>query len=287
MAKKRWPVIDTHFHLGVNMGSQFTDTDFFPYLDDAGIDYQVVFQVNEGFQYATPEWNPYLGNDFIIKLQKRYPNRFLGLATIDFWRQPPAIYKYPSSKAGQPFDKVTRNIALEEVDRIIDAGLYGLKFHPLENDFAVNDPTIVYPIMDRFVQAQKRTGRKFFFVIHCGGDSIYNTPEAIACLANDYPELLFIAAHTFVLDGFATIKNTIGRCQNVLLDMTICPKTNIMRELYDSYGPARFSLGTDGPFNTLPLKKVILDEVVKDKYEQELVLGGNLAQYLGIPKIEK
>jgi len=31
----------------------------------------------------------------------------------------------------------------------------------------------------------------------------------------------------------------------------------------------------------------MFDEVVKDKYEQELVLGGNLAQYFSLPHIEK
>ena len=64
MSEYRWPVIDTNFKIGVNMRSTcVAEEDLIPYLDENGIDIQMVFQVDEGFTHHTPAWNPYIGND--------------------------------------------------------------------------------------------------------------------------------------------------------------------------------------------------------------------------------
>ncbi len=53
------------------------------------------------------------------------------------------------------------------------------------------------------------------------------------------------------------------------------------------YGAQRFTAGSDGPFASSLVKMAIVEDVANSEEEKELILGGNLAKYLGIPKIEK
>lgn len=81
---ERWPVVDTHFHIGVNGITTFiAEEEMVPWMDEAGTDIQVVFQLNEGFTHRTPDWNPYTGNDYVGKIQRMFPDRTIGLGTVN------------------------------------------------------------------------------------------------------------------------------------------------------------------------------------------------------------
>ena len=91
-----WPVIDTHHHIGVSPTCTFiAEDDLLPWMEEGQVDIQIVFQVNQGACHQTPDWNPYIGNDYISRIQKLYPGRVLGLATINPWLQPPKAYTHP------------------------------------------------------------------------------------------------------------------------------------------------------------------------------------------------
>ena len=289
MSKERYPVIDTHFHVGVNIINTFiAEDDLIPWMDDAKIDIQIIFQVNEGFTHRTPDWNPYLGNDYIAKIQKMLPERVVGLATINPWHQAPKDYVFPLSKRGQSFNAVTASPTLDEVERsIVDLGLCGLKMHPLEHGYAVNNADLIHPIMDRLTQLQRKVDRRLIVVVHAMGDSPFNSPEAIADIAKYYPDLLFLMAHSGFVWGYGTVARVVGPCENVMFDLTTCAQKSVVLEAYEKYGVQRFTAGSDGPFASSSVKMAIVADLVNDDEEEELVLGGNLAKYLGIPKIEK
>lgn len=88
MSKERYPVVDTHFHVGVNTINTFiAEDDLIPWMNEAKIDIQIIFQVNEGFTHRTPEWNPYLGNDYVAKIQKMlYLTLLPVLRNLWFWK---------------------------------------------------------------------------------------------------------------------------------------------------------------------------------------------------------
>ena len=47
--KDRWPVIDTHCHIGVNLINTFdAEKELIPYMDKNGVDIQVVFHNQPG-----------------------------------------------------------------------------------------------------------------------------------------------------------------------------------------------------------------------------------------------
>lgn len=276
-------VIDTHFHAGVNALIHITEEDLIEWLDKNEIDIQIVMQVNEGTCHRTPDWNPYIGNDWIARLQRVFPDRIIGLGGVYPWWQPPLKYIRPGPQYGRPFDRVTRNPCLEELERIIvELGLWGLKLHPLEHHYQINNPQIMNPIFEKLSALQDRVGRQMIIVTHAGGDSINNTPESVADVARQFPKLLFLAAHSGYKWATPTVAHTIGPLPNVMLDLTTMAGNQNMYECYRLYGPEKFTAGSDGPFATVNIKNAIVKGFAANEHEEALILGGNLAKYLGL-----
>lgn len=277
---KIYPVVDTHFHLGLNPLINVDENDLVKWMDNNDIDVQFIMQVNEGAVHQTPDWNPRIGNDWIGKVQKSLKDRVIGLGGVFPWWQPPKKY-LRGPKEGQPFDKVTRNPVLEELDRIVlDLGLYGIKIHPLEHFHQINNPHIMNPIYERLTSLQKRVNRKLVLFIHAAGDSICNTPEGMADAARQFPELLFIAAHSGYRWAAPTVAHTMAKLDNVMLDLTTMAGALYLRECYNLYGAKKFCSGSDGPYASASVKNAIVRSITDDEEEQGLILGGNLARIL-------
>jgi len=282
--KNDYFVLDTHIHIGVSMGAQFiAEEDLIPYMDKYNINMAFVMQHTQGYTHKTPEWNPYTGNDYIAKIQRKFPNRVIGLATINPWFQAPKKYSLPIERRGQEFDRIHRSPSLEEIERCMwDLELHGLKIHPMESGYPIQHRALLHPIMDRMLSCQNQTGRRMVVVIHAASDSIYNTPEGIADLASHYPDLLFIMAHAGFIWNGRTMLQAIGHLDNVMIDLTTMPQKSVVLSAYEQLGPERFTAGSDAPFATPTIKDAIVDDICNNKEEKKLVLGGNLIRYLEI-----
>lgn len=278
-----WPVLDTHLHIGVSTTCTFIAEEvLIPWMDEFGIDIQVVFQVNQGACHRTPDWNPYIGNDYVAKIQRMFPTRVIGLATINPWQQPPAKYTYPPAMRGQPFDRFTQNLAIEECTRaILDLGLCGVKMHPKEHGYPVNHAA-VRNILKELTRIQAIAGRKLMIVVHAAADSTYNTNEALMDVCRDFPDLLFLMAHSGYIWGGKTLAGTIGPLDNVMFDLTCCAEKQTIAESYEKYGVDRFVTGSDGPFATVEVKNAIVNGTFRSDEERALVLGGNMIKRLGL-----
>ncbi len=284
---ERWPVIDTHFHIGSNPLVHCTESMLLDWMNKYEIDIQVIMQVNEGFLHHTPDWNPFIGNDFIANIQKNHPQRIIGLGRVNPWWQPPQKYLY-GPRIGQSYDRVTRNIVLEELDRIVlDLGLWGLKMHPLEVHYQINNPRIINPIMARLTELQKKVNRRLFLFIHAAGDTLNNSPEAVADIARQFPDLLFIASHSGYKWAAPTVAHTMAALPNVMLDLTTMAAKACVAEAHHRYGASKFCTGSDGPFASVGVKNAIAQDVAANDEEYEMILGGNLAKVLGFPKVKK
>ena len=72
-----------------------------------------------------------------------------------------------------------------------------------------------------------------------------------------------------------------------MLDLTLNVGPYSVKEAYTAVGPSRFTIGTDGPFDLSEIKDPIVRALTGDDQEAyELIMGGNIAKYLGIPKIK-
>ncbi len=275
-----WPVVDSHFHLGVNPLVHVTVDDLWRWMDTGGVDVQMVFQVNEGFVHRTPDWNPYIGNDFIASVQREAPERVIGLGRVNPWHQPPPAAVRRSLRVRA----LSANPVMDELDRIVgELGLWGLKMHPLETHYQFNNPRIIFPVMERLTALQAEFDRKLVIFIHAAGDTLNNSPEAVADTARRFPELLFIASHCGYKWAVPTVAHTMAAEPNVMLDLTTAAAPGMLRELYEVHGPEKFCSGSDGPFATNRCKDAIVRSLIgDDKQAEALVRGGNLARHFGI-----
>ena len=190
MENYRWPVIDTNFKVGVNMKSTcVAEEDLIPWMNKNGIDIQMIFQVDEGFAHHTPEWNPYIGNDYVAKIQKMFSERVIGLATVNPWNDAPKTWNYPPRDAGKKFTLPVEDESSKELERcILKLGLKGLRMNPTVHNYEINNKTVVYPMLNKLKELQEKVGRILPVVLHGAGDSGNVTTLQVAEVDKDFPD---------------------------------------------------------------------------------------------------
>ncbi len=279
----RWPIIDTHNHIGARPDCTYLGDELIETMDACGQDMALVFQMNENREDRTPEDNPYIGHDYIAKVQAKYPDRLIGLATINPWYQGSLVNNWGRSSGSLV---KTRNRAVEEVERCMtDLKLNGIKFHPMLGGFHVNDPVIMPPVMDKLLELQNRQNRRLVVAVHTLADSVFNTPEAVGGLAAKYPELTVIMVHAGAVWGYPTVMEIVKSNPNILLDFTWVPAVGTVKEAIRTVGVDRMCAGADSPFSTYKMKHTLIEEATEDPEEREIILGGTIAKLFNIPKI--
>lgn len=161
--------IDAHMH--VSMGSNGTAEQQLDIADRLGIERMVIVNAPIG----PPEVFK-ANNDFVIKVVKQYPDRFIGYFTLN------PIYQKES---------------LVEINRCVDQGLFGFKSY---TEVKINDP-LFYPIIE------KLTDLKMVVHIHSECNGFWrekidfpncpnaSVPEDYVDAAKRYPETIFEYAH--------------------------------------------------------------------------------------------
>ncbi len=274
-------VIDTHNHIGARPDCVYLGETLIIDMDTHGQDKAIIFQMNENWEYKTPNDNPYTGNDYIHAMQSKYPNRLVGLATINPWYQ--GVLK-PLWGIDEPssFTQM-RNRSVEEVERcIIDLKLHGLKLHPMLHGFHVNDPILMPPIMDKLNQLQNKVNKQMIMVVHCMADSVFNSPEAFGGLAKKYPDIIMLMAHAGAVWGYSTAIGIVKKHKNIIMDFTWGPSVGMLKEAISELGAERICIGSDSPFSHFAVKHVMVNEATKDEEERQMILGGTIAKILNI-----
>lgn len=126
----------------------------------------------------------YIGNDYVANVIKKYPEQFIGFASVDPWKGA---------------------IAVHEMERAVkDLGLRGLKLHPVTQAFFPNDERF-YPLWEKCseldVPVLFHTGQTGVGAGTPGGAGLklkYAQPLPIDDVAADFPELKIIMAHPSV-----------------------------------------------------------------------------------------
>jgi uncharacterized protein len=209
---------------------------------------------------------PRVPNETIAAACQEYPDAFTGLGSVDPHK--------PS--------------AVDEVARIADLGLRGVKFHPSLQAFAPDDPTY-WPVFAACEQhgllALFHTGTSGIGARQPGGQGIridYAHPLKLDAVAAAHPELTVVAAHfgwPWHMDLIAVALHK----TNVYIDISgWSPKRippEVVRELKGRLS-GQFLWGSDFPFIAPERCLVELDEL---GLASPVLLRDNAARVLGLP----
>ncbi len=152
----------------------------------------------------------------------------------------------------------------EELDRMEELGLKGVKFHPIFQGFKIDD--------DKAMLMYEKIGKRFPVLIHVGDKNVdHARPQRLANVIEELPDVTFIAAH---LGGFSEWDEAkeclIGK--NIYIDTSSSTrflKPDDAKSIIRAHGADKVLFGTDYPlsdheFEFDCLKKLNL---TKDEYE--------------------
>lgn len=174
--------------------------------------------------------------------------------------------------------------ALDELHRIRELGLYGVKLHPDYQNFHVDDMRMA-PIYET---AQNL---KLPILMHTGYDPvspeiIHGPARAIAQVAKSYPELTLIAAHMGGLNDYDHAEEfLIG--SRVYLDMSMasmyCNQEQFAR-MVRAHGAERILFATDCPWRRVEDEMKLLDSVKLSSQEKDLICSENAKKILRLDR---
>jgi predicted TIM-barrel fold metal-dependent hydrolase len=287
------PVMDAHTHMFVRPDMANTAEMVIAELDRLGMDMAVVFQENSNMVYRTPDYNPYIGHDYVAAMQEKYPDRIIGFMTVNPWHQSSKIIGWKEGSC----DLVPRNYTLEELDRCIKTwGMRGVKFHPGIHFYAFDDsytetrlgadkaPQLVGTILQRISELQSEVGRKIPVLIHGASSGMvdhFNTPDQIAYMAKRFPDIPFIISHMGVPWHLVGAIRVARENRNIYLE-TAATSTEAIRMAVNDVGADRVIMGADSPFLSYEGMLSMVAEAVPDTSDRAMVMGGTLAKLLKI-----
>jgi predicted TIM-barrel fold metal-dependent hydrolase len=142
---------------------------------------QDIVGVALAFDAETATGQPPLTNDVVAALVRRFPQQFVGFASVD---------------------PLKGRAAIDEIARAVEVlGLSGAKFHPNLQGFAPSDPQF-FPLFARIAElkipALFHTGTSGLGAGMPGGGGVrleYSRPLHLDTLAAEFPDLTIIGAH--------------------------------------------------------------------------------------------
>lgn len=168
------------------------------------------------------------------------------------------------------------------VRRFQDAGLRGIKLHPMYQDFAADEPR-----MDPIYAAVAQAG--LLLMPHCGDDIAFPNDrradaDRFARVIDRHPSLKLICTHLGAWRQWDAVRqHLVGR--NVWLDTSISVSllgVQATTDLIRAHGPDRILFGTDWPWDPQDEQVQLVRQLALPKNEIDGILGANAARLLGI-----
>lgn len=168
------------------------------------------------------------------------------------------------------------------IDRVAEAGLIGVKMHPMYQQYQADDFDRLGPIYDACAQAG------LLLVSHCGCDIAYPgndnaDPARIAAVLDEYPRLNFVATH---MGGWlswpAVRKHLLGRdCWMETSFATLFMPPADLAELINAHGVDRVMFGSDSPWGHQGEELARIRKLPLPGEDIDAILGRNAEALLG------
>jgi predicted TIM-barrel fold metal-dependent hydrolase len=216
--------------------------DFVKTMDQAGVDMAVVFC------YASS-----LDNDSIAKAMDEFPDRLIGLYTVNPWM----------------------DNAVDQLKSGLEAGFKGLRLHAVRHGYAMNELRLLSPLLEVCQKSQVP-------VWAYGAAEVFSSPILFQDLAEAYKDVALIMGHMGYSYEATSAMGVAQRNKNVYLDTAGSMFINYVRAV-ERVPIDQVLLGTGTPdfgFFELEIQKV---KDATDNIEiQKKISGENAAKLFGI-----
>jgi predicted TIM-barrel fold metal-dependent hydrolase len=212
-------------------------------MDAAGVDMAMVCSLAQRIE-----------NDFIIDLVGKHPDRLFGFGMV----MPQA------------------DDALDELTRIAEAGIKGLKLHPSLHGYHVADHGLLDPIFEKCAELGLP-------VLINALDDAFCAPLAIEEIARNHPGVPTIIAHMGAVWNVPEAIIVSERNPHIFLE-TSATLVSDVRRAYARLGAGKILLGSEWPGSDFDLERMKIAKAIPDEADRALVEGGNMAEILGLPQ---
>jgi predicted TIM-barrel fold metal-dependent hydrolase len=173
----------------------------------------------------------------------------------------------------------------DEIARLNDNGIQGIKFQPDIQQFNPDDTQLMYPVYESIA----RFGMKVMF--HVGGEPLpgpndRSKPNMIASIAKDFPELKIIAAHLGGLNMWEDVLSNLVGLPNVYMESSLSYQyinPHLAEQIIRLHGHKKIFFGSDYPFGNIRSSldaASTVDFLSSD--EREDILGHNAAVFFNV-----
>ena len=170
----------------------------------------------------------------------------------------------------------------EEIKRLKDGGVKGVKFQPDVQQFTPDDKLATYPMYE----ALAREGLTVMF--HVGGEPLPSAhdrskPGMIFNIARDFPELKIIAAHLGGLNMWREVYELLAGMPNVYMESSLSYgfiEPRLAESIIHKHGHDKIFFGTDYPFGEIKGALAAAKSVpFLTEQEKEDILGRNALKF--------
>jgi len=210
-------------------------------MDAAGVDMAMVCSLAQRIE-----------NDFIIDLVKAHPKRLFGFGQV----MPQA------------------DDALDEIARIAEAGLSGLKLHPSMHGYHVADHGLLDPVFEACAKHRLP-------VLINALDDAFCAPLAIEEIARNHPNVPTIIAHMGAVWNVPEAIIVAERHEHIYLETSATLLADV-RRAYARLGPKKIVMGSEWPGSDFDLERMKIRKAIANDDDRALIEGGNMARILGL-----
>lgn len=213
-------------------------------MDEAGIDKAVINCYAES-----------LDNESVYQAILRYPDRFIGLYTVNPWDE---------------------NAADELEDALANRGFKGLYMNPLRHGYMLCEHDVFYPLLE--------ICRKYHGVVWCyGAAEVFSSPVFFGEIADDYPDVSIIMGRMGLQYDNASAVTVAKNHKNIYLETSSSMDFNTHRAMKTA-GVDQVLLGTGTPeAGYYPLELLKVRNAAKNFDDgEEKVLWKNAARIFGL-----